>query len=596
MPASLATAVNKWAEKHVIVKSISSIMEERVRKDEVAFLESEYGWWELESKLPIKHQNWERLLLKHIFDSNKVRRGIFDIKKNRKTLKGAEILYVNAWKYPHCEQYIIANKKTQSTTRAFKYIVHNIETNPHCKGVKVNYSQSTITFPNGSTISALPQDAPGEAGANHFCVMFDECWGYRLETAHRMVEEFTIPPSQPEGYQLFTSYAGFEDESELLKDIYNQIFDGDDIPHDHVYQVKTDDFVWSNEDYETTEYPLYQTGGYLIWWSNGPTEGHPGQQYHTKKWFDDQKRNQRLKQYLRLCKNYWVAGTEESAIEDIWENCVKSSVIQVGDEKVPYVVPISLPRNVPLFGGLDGSYKNDHFAFASVYPHPQYGKLALGPWSVWKPKEMKTGKKLRSFRVGKEDEISERFDMATPMKFILDIHKKFWLYRLLYDPYQLHHMMTELDDAGVRTVECRQGNENMMRAAEDLFNVLNTNSLLLVDNDQLNVYAENAVAKDKDRGWVFNKPQGKAGRKIDFIIALAMAVMAAVQEYQKFANTGRGIFSQSEKIQQDFLRQPEVEFNKRVGIHTEGQNIFKQKDNFGQSGMDDFLNDLERIF
>jgi hypothetical protein len=49
---------------------------------------------------------------------------------------------------------------------------------------------------NRTIITAISSDYRGAAGARHSLVIFDELWGYDSETAQRLFEELTPPPTE----------------------------------------------------------------------------------------------------------------------------------------------------------------------------------------------------------------------------------------------------------------------------------------------------------------------------------------------------------------------------------------------------------------
>ena len=156
----------------------------------VRFLESKYGYYVRETRKPITHQAWEQELLQAMLCSDKKIRAIGDIKKNLKTTKAAEIVYITALQYPNSEIYIISNDYEQSKSRVFHYLSKSLELNPY---LTASITQNQITFSNGTYVKALPSDYRGEAGANPRLTVFDEPWGFVSENAMRMVEEFTPP-------------------------------------------------------------------------------------------------------------------------------------------------------------------------------------------------------------------------------------------------------------------------------------------------------------------------------------------------------------------------------------------------------------------
>ncbi len=100
--------------------------------------------------------------------------------------------------------------------------------------------------------------------------------------------------------------------------------------------------------------------------------------------------------------------------------------------------------------------------------------------------------------------------------------------KILCDPYQLHRSITTLQAAGLRIEEFPQTTANATRMGQALFDLLNGKNLRLYPAPDLRVQALNTVAVDSPRGWRIAKE--KAARKIDGIVALAMACGAALEE------------------------------------------------------------------
>ena len=77
-----------------------------------------------------------------------------------------------------------------------------------------------IEFPNtGATIEAIASDYAGAAGSNAHFITFDELWAFTTESSRRLWDELVPPPTRHVVARLTTTYAGFEGESSLLKDL-----------------------------------------------------------------------------------------------------------------------------------------------------------------------------------------------------------------------------------------------------------------------------------------------------------------------------------------------------------------------------------------
>ena len=93
------------------------------------------------------------------------------------------------------------------------------------------------------------------------------------------------------------------------------------------------------------------------------------------------------------------------------------------------------------------------------------------------------------------------------------------------DPYQMHRSITTLQAAGVPIKEYAQTQANCTLMGQTLFDLLSGQNLVLYPSDELRQQALSTVAVENPRGWRIAKE--KASKKIDAIVALAMACVAA---------------------------------------------------------------------
>lgn len=521
----------EFRQKQQVVVGRNQNMQQMAKSNVIGFLESEFGYYDKDTESPIVFEQWERELVclivdpvTHLkkygveIDHPPKQRVIGDIKKNRKTTKSAAIAYAIAWRVPNCEIYVVANDYKQAESRAFNYILYTIENNPHCSDVRA--IRNKIRYPNGSVIEAIPMDWQGESGGNQVLVLFDEVHGFIREASEKLKAELTIPAQRPDGFHLFTSYAGFESEAKLWKAVYSTIFDIDDTGNE---KLKSDSkrimvpVQWENKDYSSTNFPLYldQTGTTLMYWSHGPLKGDPGQQAHTKIYFTDESIVQTKNQFIKLHMNMWVAGTENSVLEDVWIACEKTSIVELPNKQVErYRIPVFVSRDVPLFVGVDGSTVNDHAAVATVYFHPVTGKLAIGPYQIWRPTH------------------EEPLDITNTITvYLKQLHYQSYIHGIYCDPTQLFQTITDLQREGLPIEVFSQTLQNLAPAASDTYTIIQNHNLLIPDDPVIRDYAKNAVANYKSRGWIFNKE--KSNRKIDYIVALSFAIHKAIESGYK---------------------------------------------------------------
>jgi phage terminase large subunit-like protein len=95
------------------------------------------------------------------------------------------------------------------------------------------------------------------------------------------------------------------------------------------------------------------------------------------------------------------------------------------------------------------------------------------------------------------------------------------------DPWQMHRSVTTLRNKGLPIQEYPQTVANLTSMGQALFDLLNGRNLRLYPSPQLREQALNTVAIESPRGFRIAKE--KVSKKIDAIVALAMACAAALE-------------------------------------------------------------------
>jgi hypothetical protein len=133
-----------------------------------------------------------------------------------------------------------------------------------------------------------------------------------------------------------------------------------------------------------------------------------------------------------------------------------------------------------------------------------------------------------------------------------DLHEQCDVVEVLADPYQFHRSITTLQAAGLPIQEFPQTTANCTLMGQTLFDLLNGKNLVLYPSDELRQQALSTVAIENPRGWRIAKE--RASRKIDAIVALAMACCAAMAhrgEIEKRAVRG---FNRSHHVSKERLK------------------------------------------
>ena len=377
------------------------------------------------------------------------------------------------------ELLIVANDLDQSVGRTFKALVGIIRHNPLlAKSAEVQAQK--ITLSNGSTVMPLANEYASAAGSNHGLTSWDELWAYGSERSRRMWEELCPVPTRQNSIRFVSTYAGFEGESELLYDLYKSVVGTDEYPEGQGERLHATLPVYGNREARTFAYWDHEHR--LPW--------------QTTTYLDTQRKTLRPNTFLRIHENRWTNNASTFLTSELWDACVSA-------ERTPL-----LPnRKHELFVGVDAGIKHDSSAVAAVYREED--RLILACHRIWTPST------------------SEPLDLeATIEGYLRELEEQFVLRRIYVDPFQMHRSITTLKADGLAIHEFPQTVNNTVRMGQALFDVLNGKNLCLYPSDELRQQAMHTVAIENPRGFRIAKE--KASQKIDAVVALAMACVAAM--------------------------------------------------------------------
>jgi phage terminase large subunit-like protein len=395
-------------------------------------------------------------------------------KKTGKTLIAATHLLTTTCLYGGCfaEAYCVANDLEQAQGRVFQAIRRIVECSPLLRR-EAEITQSRVTFPQtGAVIQAVGSDYAGAAGSNPVISSFDELlWGYASERSRRLWDEMVLVPTRKVSCRLVTTYAGFEGESVLLQELYQRGLQQPQIGPS-----------------------LYAGDGLLMFWSHEPVAP-----WQDERWLAEMRRSLRPAQYLRMIENRFV--TSESSFIDLaaWDACVD-----------PSATPVLADKALPLWVGVDASVKHDSTAIVAVTWEQIPQRVRL----VWH----------RVFQPTPDDPLS--FEDAIEGT-LLDLHKRFRVIQVLFDPWQMQATAQRLARAGLRVEEFPQSPGNLTIASQNLYELIEARNLITYPDAAMRLAVSRAVALETSRGWRIAKE--KQSHKIDVVVALAMAAHAGVK-------------------------------------------------------------------
>ena len=369
--------------------------------------------------------------------------------------------------YP--EAIIAANDFEQSIGRVFAAIKRIIDRSPLLhKEARITADKIMIV---DAVITAIPSNYASAAGSNQSVAVFDELWGYNRERLRRLFDELVPPPTRQIACRLTVTYAGFEGESILLQELYNRGLTQQQIAP-----------------------ALYAGNGILMFWSHDPIAP-----WQTDAWLDEMRRSLPANQYLRMIENRFVTS-EESYIEmSAWDACVDPRIGHHSDD-----------HGMSIWVAVDASTKHDSTAIVAT---------------TWDHKAQQV--KLVTHRIFQPSPDQPLDFEATIERTVLNLHKRFYVRKVLFDPYQMQATAQRLARAGLQVEEFPQSSANLTAAAQNLFDLIQDQRLIVYPDAGLRLAVSRAIAIETSRGWRIAKD--KQSHKIDVVVALAMAALAAVR-------------------------------------------------------------------
>jgi hypothetical protein len=369
------------------------------------------------------------------------------------------------------EGYCAANDFEQAQGRVYQAASRIVAASPML-AADASITANKIEFRStGATITALAQDYAGAAGANPTISCFDELWGYASERAHRLWDEMVPPPTRRIACRLTVSYAGFLGESNLLETLYKRGQSGEQLAPD-----------------------LYSAGSLLMFWTHEFTAP-----WQTPQWRDEMRAASRPNAYLRQIENRWVTSESPFIDMDWWDQCTD-----------PDTGPLLTEPWREVFIGVDASVKRDSTAVVAV------------SWDADAQKVRLIGHRI--FQPSPQDPLDFEGTIEATLR---DMFSRYRPNEVRYDPWQMQAPAQRLLQAGVPMVEFPQTQARLTDAGSNLYELVKGRNLVVYPDAEIRLAVQRSIAIETGRGWRIAKE--KASHKIDVVVALALAALAAVE-------------------------------------------------------------------
>ena len=392
--------------------------------------------------------------------------------------------------------FCLANDYEQARGRVYQQVIESIMLDPNYNRGKREIpgrwriiDREALHIPSGTKIKAVAADYKGEAGSNPTLTLWDELWGFSSEASHRLWEEMTPVPTRSKSVRFISTYAGFQDESDLLFDLYQQGTDPEQ------GAVRVDIPGWPFEDPS----PIYinKQASLCMYWDTGSIARR--MPWQTPEYYIVQANALRPQAFDRLHNNFWTTSTESFLPLEWWNSCYDEDIARQ---------PINQHTSCVI--GVDASVTNDCTVLVLMSKHPNQERgVTVRAGKIWKPTN------ANPMNYSEPEGLKET---------IIEWCKKFNVVEITYDAFQLHSLMTDLRIDGIAW--CRpfaQGGDRN-RADKQLYDLIRDRRISHYGDPDMFEHLKNAGAKSsKEEDTRFRIVKKTTKGKIDYVVAMSMA-------------------------------------------------------------------------
>jgi len=216
----------------------------------------------------------------------------------------------------------------------------------------------------------------------------------------------------------------------------------------------------------------------------------------TKKYLDSQRERLRPNTYLRLHENRWTSSESAFVSGEQWDACVDDNLR-----------PIMPGFKGQLIIGVDIGTTHDSSCVVGVYREGD--RVILGCHKIWIPSKKNP------------IDIEETVEV-----YLKELHSKFRIASINYDPYQFHRSGISLQKLGLPMIQFSQTVDGLVQCGENLYSLIKGRNLIIYKSQEFKDHALKTICKETPRG--FRLIKSKSSERIDLMIALAMASLKAV--------------------------------------------------------------------
>ena len=221
--------------------------------------------------------------------------------------------------------------------------------------------------------------------------------------------------------------------------------------------------------------------------------------WQSEAWLAEMRRSLRPNAYARMICNEFVSAESSFVDMSAWDAGV-----------LPSLTPVLEDYQLPVWAGVDASVKRDATALVLCAYDKKAKCVRLVQHKVFTPTP------------------GDPIDFeATVEATLLDWSNRFRLRKVYFDPFQMVAVAQRLEKQFIKIEPFAQTVPNLTEATSNLFDLIQSRSIVLYPDAAMRLAVSRAVTHESSRGWRLDKL--KQSHKIDVVVALSMAALAAVK-------------------------------------------------------------------
>lgn len=314
------------------------------------------------------------------------------------------------------------------------------------------------------------------------------CSHNTTELDRRVWDEMVPIPTVNNSLRFISTYAGFENESDLLWEMYVRGVGPEEHEHGKGKPIPG-----------LEDLPCWSNGNLFTYWNHDPI-----MPWQTPEYYESAMAAERPSAFLRLHLNQWVTS-HETFLPVEWVDAAMRAYEANAEMWIDHPL-----RYWPVTIGIDAGIVQDCTAMVVVGYDAKRSKVGAVTHTIWTPTE------------------GNQIDLDLVENRLLELYNKFTVASIVYDPKHLMQMMYKLKMKGLPVKAFQQTVPAMTAASQLLFDLFKNRNIEMYPADDMRRHIQMAVAETTNQGFRIVKNKSNKRNHVDAAVALAMACYEAV--------------------------------------------------------------------